>query len=162
VGRPVERAEKSARGDGRIGGAQGAAADAVGDQGAHAALVPVPFRDDETAQPRREGIDFEMCSRSLEPVDEAQDVRGREIVQAIGQRAPVAPRRGERGEQAVERSVLAEEEELVLAAEIVIQIAGREVGGDRDVAHARGGEPARAEHARRGPHDLDAAVVGAS
>ena len=87
-------------------------------------------------------------------------MRGRQIVQAIGQRPAVASRRGERGEQAVERSVLAEEEQLVLAAEVVIQVAGREIGGDRDVAHAGGGEPARAEHARRGAHDLDAAHVG--
>ena len=160
MGRPVERAEKSARGDGRIGGAQGAPTNAVGDQGADAALVPVAFRDDETAQPRREGVDLEMRGRSLEPVDEAQDVRGREIAQAIGQRTPIAARRGECGEQSVERSVLAEEEEFVFAAEVVIQVAGREVGGDGDVAHAGGGEPARAEHARRGPHDFDAAIVG--
>jgi hypothetical protein len=160
VCRPVERAEEGARGDGRIGSVQGAAADAVRHKGAHAALVPVAFRDDEAAQPRREGVDLEVRGGSFELVDEAQDVGGREIAQAIGQRPAVASRRGERVEQAVERSVLAEEEELVLAAEVVIQVAGREVGGDRDVAHAGGGEAARAEHARRGAHDLHTAEVG--
>ena len=160
MGRPVERAEKGARGDGRIGGAQGAAADAVGHQGADASLVPVAFRDDERAQSRREGVDLEVGRGSFELVDEAQDVGGREIAQAIGQRPAIASRRRQRGEEAVERSVLAEEEELVLAAEVVIEVAGREVGGDRDVAHAGGGEPARAEHARGGPHDLDPAHIG--
>ena len=57
----------------------------------------------------------------------------------------LAPRRGERGEQTVERAVLAEKQDLVLAAEVVVQVAGREVGGDRDVAHAGGGEAAVAE-----------------
>ena len=158
--RPVERAEKSARGDGRIGGAQGAAADAVGHQGADASLVPVAFGDDERAQPRRECVDLEVGRGSFELVDEAQDVCGRQIVQAIGQRPAVASRRGERGDQAVERSVLAEEEQLVLAAEVVVQVAGREIGGDRNVAHPGGGKPARAEHARRRAHDLDATHVG--
>jgi hypothetical protein len=101
-----------------------------------------------------------MRGGSFELVDEAQDVRDREIAQAIGQRPAIAPCRVEGGEQPVERSVLAEEQELVLAAEVVIQVAGREVGGDRDVAHAGGGEPARAEDARSGPHDLDPADIG--
>ncbi len=158
--RPVERAEKSARGDGRIGGAQGAAADAVGHQGADTALVPIAFRDDEPAQPGRQGIDLEVRSGSLELVDQAEDVSGCEIAQAIGQRAAIASRRGERGEQAVERSILAEEEQFVLAAEVVVQVAGREVRGDRDVAHPGGSEPARAEHTRRGAHDLHATHVG--
>jgi hypothetical protein len=160
VCRPVERAEKSARSDGRIGGAQGAAADTVGHQSADAALVAIAFRDDEPAQPRREGVHLEVRGGSLEPVDQAEDVRGREIAQAIGQRPAIASRRGERGEQAVERSILAEEQQFVLAAEVVVQVAGREVRGDRDVAHPGGSEPSRAEHARRGAHDLDAAHVG--
>jgi hypothetical protein len=160
VCRPVERAEKRARGDGRIGGAQGAAADAVGHQGADASLVPVAFRDDERAQSRREGVDLEVGRGSFELVDEAQDVRGRQIVQAIGEPPAVASRRGERSEQTVERPVLAEEEQLVLPTEVVVQVARREISGDRDVAHPGGGEPARAEHARRGAHDLDAAHVG--
>jgi hypothetical protein len=35
----------------------------------------------------------------------------------------------------------------------------RQVGGDRDVAHAGGGEAAGPKHPRRGAHDLDAAGV---
>jgi hypothetical protein len=161
VCRPVERAEKSARGDGRIGGTEGAAADPVGHQGADAALVAIALRDNQRTQSRREGVDLEVRGRPFEFVDEAQDMGGGEVVQAIGQRPAIAPRRGERGEQPVERSVLAEEQQLVLAAEVVVQVAGREVGGDRDVAHPGGREPARAEHARGGAHDLDAAPVGA-
>ena len=100
--RPVERAEKSARGDGRIGGAEGAAADAVGHQGADASLVPIAFRDDEPAQSRREGVHVEGRGRSVDRIDQTQDVRGREVVQAIGQRPHDWLRRGERGEQPVE------------------------------------------------------------
>ncbi len=67
----------------------------------------------------------------------------------------------QRREQAVQRPVLAEEEQLLLAAEVVIQVPRREVGGDGDVAHAGGGEAAGAEHAGGGAHDFDTAGLGA-
>ena len=55
----------------------------------------------------------------------------------------------ERGEQPVERPVLAEKEDFVLAAEVVVQVAGRQVRGGGDLAHARGGEATRAKDAGR-------------
>ena len=159
--RPVQRAEKGARGDRRIGGAQGAAADAVGHHGAHAALVAIPLGDDEAAERRRQGIDLEMRRGALDLVEQAEDVCGGEIAQAIGERPAGAPLRRQRGQQAIERPVLAEEEDFVLAAEVVIQVAGRQVRGHRDVAHAGGGEAARPEDARRRAHDLEPPAVGA-
>ena len=87
-------------------------------------------------------------------------MRDRHVAQPGAQRSAAGPRRGERLEQAIQRAVLTEEEDLVLAAEVVIQVAGREGGGVGDLPHARGGEAARAEDARRRPHDFDAPGVG--
>jgi hypothetical protein len=156
VGRPVQRAEEAARRDRRIGHAQNAGADAVRDELADAAFVAVPFVDDLRAEPRRERVDREVRGRSLDVVDEAEHMSRREIAQAIGQRPGVAPRRRQRCEQAIERSILAEEEDFVLPREVVIEVAVREVGGRRDLAHASGGKAARSEDARGGPKDLDA------
>ena len=121
---PVERAEKRTGRDGRVGRAQRAAPSAAGDERAHAALVPIPLGDDARAQARREGIDLEVRARPLDLVEEAEDVRDGHVVQPRAQRSAADPRRGERLEQAIQRAVLTEEEELVLAAEIVIQVAG--------------------------------------
>jgi len=121
---PVERAEKRTGRDGRVGRAQRAAPNAAGDERAHAALVPIPLGDDARAQARREGIDLEVRARPLDLVEEAEDVRDGHVAQPRAQWPAAGPRRGERLEQAIQRAVLTEEEELVLAAEIVIQVAG--------------------------------------
>ena len=138
-----------------------AAADAVADQRTDAPLVTIAFRDDGGAHPGRQRRHLEVRGRSLHVVDEAEDVGDGEVVEPLGERPPAAPRLRERVEQLVERAILAEEEELVLAAEVVIEVGGREVGGDGDVAHAGRGEAVRAEGARGGSQDLDAARVGA-
>jgi hypothetical protein len=158
---PVERAEKRARRDRGIGGAQLAPPDAVGHHCAHAALVAIALGDDWRAQPRRQRVDFEMGGRPFDFVEQAQHVRGRHLAQPIGERPrAIALRVGQRLEQAIERAALAEEQDLVLAAEIVIEIAGREVGRDRDLAHAGGGKAAGAEDAGGGAHDVDAPRIG--
>jgi hypothetical protein len=162
VGGPVQRAEERARRDGGVGGAQPAALDAVGDERPDAALVSIALGDNRRTQPRRQCVHFEVRRRSFDFVEEAEHVRDRHLVQAPGERAgAIAPRLGQRLEQAIERSVLAEEENLVLAAEIVVEIAGREIGGDGDLAHPGGGEAAGAEDAGGGAHDVDAPVIGA-
>jgi hypothetical protein len=159
---PVERAEKGARRHGRIGVPQLAALDAVGDDGAHAALVAIALGDNRHAQARWQGVDLEVRGRSFDFVQQASHVRRRHLVQPLGERAgAIAPHLGERLEQPIERSVLAKEEDLVLAAEVVIQVARRQVGGNCDLAHAGGGKTAGAEYARSGAHDLDPPVVGA-
>lgn len=159
--RPVQRAEQRACGDGGIRRPQLAAADAVGDEGAHPALVAIPFGDDALAQPGRQGIDLEMRRRSFHFVEQTQDVADRERPEPRGERIAVAAGGGERGEQPIERAVLAEEEQFVLAAEVVIEVAGRQVRGGRDVAHAGGGEAVRPEEARGGAEDRHAPGVGA-
>ena len=87
-------------------------------------------------------------------------MRGGDVAETARERPRVAARARERLQQAIERPVLAEVEELLFATEVVIEVAGREVGGDGDVAHAGRGEAARAEDARCRAHDRDAAGVG--
>ncbi len=125
------------------------------------ALVAIALAHDARAQAGRERVDFHVRRRSFDLVHEAPDVRHRHLAQARGERPRFAARGGQRVEQPIERAVLAEEEQLVLAAEVVIQVAGRQIGGDGDVAHAGRGEAAGAEHAGGGAHDLHAARIGA-
>ena len=63
--------------------------------------------------------------------------------------------------QAIDRAILAEEQQFVLAAEVVVKVAWRQIGGDRDVTHAGGGKTADAEDPRGGAHDRDPASLGA-
>jgi hypothetical protein len=161
VGRPVERAEKGAGGDGRFG----AAAARRRDESAHAALVAIALGDDPRAKRRRQGVDLEVSGGPFEAIDETEHVRDRELAEACREWTPIlrAGRAcgGEGVEQAVQRAVLAEEEQLFFAAEVVIQVARRQVGGDGDVAHAGGVEAAGAKHGGGGAHDVDAARLGA-
>src|SRR5260370_42464799 len=61
------------------------------------------------------------------------------------------------GKQAIEGVVLAEEEDFVFAAEIVVKVSGGEVGGGGDFAHSGIGEAAGAEFASGGAEDFEAA-----
>ena len=160
--RPVERAEKGAGRDRRVSRGERSPRDARGDERADAALVAVAFGDDHRAALRRQRIDLEVRRRALDLGDQAQRVTYGELAQSIRQwPACVALRGGQRREQAVQRSVLTEEEDLVLAAEVVIEVGRRQIGGDGDVAHAGGGEAAAAEDLRRGAQDVDAPRFGA-
>ena len=160
--RPVERAEKGARGDDGVAAPQLAAADAGGDERPHAALVAIALGDDERAQAGGQRVDLEVRRRSFDAVDQAQDVRHRQRVQPRTERAAARPRCAERQQQPVQRAILAEEQDLVLAAEVVVQVARRQVGGEGDLAHAGGGEAADPEDARRRAQDVQAAGVGAA
>jgi len=157
---PVQRPQEGACGDGGVGGVERPGAQAADDEGADAALVAVAFGDDARAQTRRQRVDFEMRGRALDLVDQAEHVRDRHLAQSRRQRAAIPARRGERTQQPVGGLILAEEEELVLAAEVVIQVGRGKVGRDRDMAHAGGGEAARPEDPRRRAHDVHAPGMG--
>ena len=157
---PVQRPQEGACGDGGVGGVERPGAQAADDEGADAALVAVAFGDDARAQTRRQRVDFEMRGRALDLVDQAEHVRDRHLAQSRRQRAAIPARRGERTQQPVGGLILAEEEELVLAAEVVIQVARGKVRRDRDMAHAGGGEAARPEDPRRRAHDVHAPGMG--
>ncbi len=162
LGGPVQRTEKGAGRDHRVGGAQDAGADAVGNQRSHAALVAIALGHDPRSQTPRQRVDLEMCGAALDLVQQAAHVRRRQSFEPLGQRRVRPPRLGQRRLEAVERAVLAEEEELVLAAEVVIQVSRRQVGGQGDVAHPGAGEAAGAKHAGGRPQNLDAAGIGAA
>ena len=83
-----------------------------------------------------------------------------QLSQPRGERSIGAPSVGERSEQIVERAVLAEEQQLVLATEVVVEVARRKVGGVGDVPHTGDGEAARAKNTGGGLENLDAAGVG--
>jgi hypothetical protein len=160
VRRPVDRTEERAGCDARVRRAELTAAHAAGDERPHAALVAIALGDDGGAEAAGQSVELEVRRRPLELLDQTEHVGGGELAQPRRQRTAQPPRRSERGVQAVQRLVLTEVEELVLAAEVVIEVAGREVGGDGDVAHARRGEAALAEDARGGFQDLHAPGVG--
>jgi len=102
--------------------------DAVGHQRADAALIAIALRDDARAKTGREPVDLEVRRRSLHLVEQAQHVSGGEIAEPCRQRRPLAPRPRQRIQHALERLILAEEQQFVLAAEVVIEIRRREVG----------------------------------
>ena len=157
MGGPVESAEKGARRHRGLG----AAAALPGDQRPNTALVAIALGDDPLAEAWREGIDFEMRSGAFDFVDQAEDVGDRQVSDAGGEGSSIFPGESQRREQAIQRLVLAEKEQLLLAAEIVVQVPVRQVGGDGDLAHAGGGEAAGPKHARGGAHDLHTAGVRA-
>jgi hypothetical protein len=159
--RPVERAEEGARGDDGVAASQFAAAHAGGDERPDAALVAIALGDDERAQAGGQRVDLEVRRRSFDAVDQAQDVRHGQRVQPRPEGGAAGPRRAQREQQPVQRAILAEEQDLVLAAEVVVQVARGQVGGEGDLAHAGGGEAADPEDARRGAQDVQAAGVGA-
>ena len=160
--RTVQRAEKRACGDGRIGRAQFAPPHAGRDERPDAPLVAIALGDDERAEAGGKRVDLEVRRRSLDTVDEARDVRGGEAAQPRGERAWIRAGLRERGEQPLERAVLTEEEELVLAAKVVIQVGGGQICGHGDVAHAGGREAAVAEDAGGRAQNRQAARVGAA
>ena len=159
---PVERAEIRARGHVRIRGGEDALADAVGDERADAALVPVALGDDERPEATGEGIHLEVRGRALDVVQQAEDVRLRKLPQAVDERTGSSPGLRQRFREPPQRPVLAEVQELVLSAEVVIEISRRQIRGIGDVAHPRGREAAGAEHAGGGLQDPEAPFVGPS
>ena len=71
-------------------------------------------------------------------------------------------RRCDGREHAIERAVLAVEQQVVLAVEVVVEVRGRQVRGVRDVAHAGVGEAALAKQAGRGAQDRVPLAVAAA
>ncbi len=158
---PVQRAEERAGGDGRVRGPEHGVANPGGDERANAAFVAIALGDDPRAKARRQGVHFEVGRRALDVVEENADVRAGDAAQPRREGAGVAPGGRERVQKPIERAILTEEQEFVLAAEVMIEIARRQVGRDGDVAHAGCGEATGAEHASRGADDRDAPGVRA-
>ena len=97
---------------------------ARGEERAHAALIAIALGHDRVPQRGWKRVHFEMRRRPFELVDETPHVRQGERPQPPGERPAGAPRLGKRREQPIERAILAEEQNLVLAAEVVVQVCG--------------------------------------
>ena len=158
-GGPVQGAEERAGRDGGIDGAKQASPHAVLDECADAALVRIALDHNRRPQALRQGMNLDMRRRSFDLIDQAEDVGDGKVVKPRRERA--APFSGaiERGEQTIERAPLAEEEQLVLAFEVVIQVPGRQVGRRRDLAHPGRGETHRPERPRCRPENLHPAPI---
>ena len=83
-----------------------------------------------------------------------------EAAQLLGRAAPGGLDALEHAEQDVERVVVAEEEDLLLALEVVVQASLRHVQGLRDLTHAGAVVAAAAEGGGGALEDLDAALAG--
>jgi hypothetical protein len=159
---PVECAEKRARADLRIGRAKRTRPDPFVHERPDAPLVPVPLRDNPRTQPSRQGVNFEMGCRPFDLVDETPYVGFRQSAESGGEWTVRALRGHQRGQQALQRAVLTEVEQLVLALKVVIQVAGREIRGDGNLAHAGCSEPPFPEEPGRRPKNLDPPCIGAA
>jgi hypothetical protein len=157
---PVERAQKRSGRDRRVGRCELAASDAGRDQRADGALVAVASGDDRRAPTGGQGVELEVRRRTPHFLDQAAHVIGGQAAQPRSERSvALAGGRGVR-KQAIERPVLTEVENLVLAAEVVIEVGGGEIRGHGDLAHAGGGKAHLLKHSRRGGEDCGAAGLG--
>jgi hypothetical protein len=158
---PVEGTQKGARSDCRVAAAELAPPHSLSDERTDSALVPIAFGDDERTEFWRQRVDLEVCRRTLYFVDEAEDMGNGETPKPAGER-PLARRSiVECGEQAIERAVLTEVQQLLFAAEVVVQVGRGEIGRDGDLAHAGGGKTALAKRLCRRAQDFEAPVIGA-
>ena len=160
-GGPVQRAEERAGRNGGFDGTKHPSPNAVLDECANAALVPVALDHDRRPQALRQSVNFDVRRRSVDFVDEAENVGDGEVAKSGRQRPARPPSAIERGEQTIERAALAEEEQLVLALEIVIQVSRRKVRRHGNLAHSGRRETHRPERPRRRPENLNPAAIGA-
>jgi hypothetical protein len=148
--RPVQRAEHRPRDDGGIHLHELAGTDSVGDDLANRLLVAIAFLDDLRAQRRRQRFRLQMRGGTLDLVQQRLEVCGEDGAQPLACRFRRAAGRDCRLNHPVERAILAVEEQLILAIEVVIQVCGRDIRCFRDISHARIREPALAKELRGG------------
>ena len=162
LGGPIERTEKGARGDSGVCRCQFAPPDAGGDERPDLALVSIALGHDQRAQPRRERIHLEVRGGPFHLIENAEHMGDGQGSEPPGQRGAARAREFRSRQQAIQRPILAEEEDLVLPGEVVVEVSRRQIGGDRDLAHPRGGESPRPEDVCGSAEDLDTPEVGAA
>src|SRR5262249_50755659 len=154
---PVDGAKHRARDERGIGRSKLAAPHARDYQCPHRALVSIALADDRSAQRLRQRLDFEVSGRALQVVEHAVHVGPDDGAQALRERSGRTGRVLCRGEQALERALLAELQDLVFPGEVVIEIAGQQARFLGNLADARARNAESAEHAAGGTQDLEAA-----
>ena len=137
-------------------------ANALRHQPAQRPLVPVPLADDADAKGRGEPLDLEVSGRALHLVEHGEHMRDQNSAQPLTGVGHRPAGLGDALEHAIQRPVLAVEQDLVLALEVVVEVGGRQVGRHRDVAHAGAREAALAEDRRGRAQDGVAARIEAA
>ena len=95
-----------------------------------------------------------MGGAPFDLVEHRLRVRAQHVPEPPGEPvAAAAPGSRQSAQHEIERAILAEVEDLVLAGEVVVEVGRGQVGRFRDVAHPALGEPAVAEDTRRGAED---------
>ena len=105
----------------------------------------------------RNGVGQKVRGGAFDFVEDAMQVKGDYGTEFFGCGRFCTSGLVEISDQAIESAVLAEEEDFVFAAKIVVEISGGEVGSSGDFAHARFGKAARAEFAAGGAEDFKSA-----
>src|SRR4030088_1325187 len=82
-----------------------------------------------TIRPRRRGgrAATSRCAADPSTSSTRHSTCATAAARADGERPRLAARRSQRVEEAIERAILAEEQQLVLPAEVVIEVAGRQI-----------------------------------
>lgn len=119
---PVQGAQECTRGDCRVRAGELAALDAARHQRADGAFVAVAFEDDAYSEVLGKGINLEVRRRSLDLFDDAADVSRCQRVKTRRQGTAIRASLDRGHQKAIERPVLAEEQNFVLAGEIVIEV----------------------------------------
>src|SRR6185312_583521 len=156
---PVERAEQRECLQLRLAGAHHALPLAGGDEVAHAALVLVALLHDLLEQRLRQIVEIEVQRRATRHHD--VQVALDERAEPLGGVGPILGRL-EHLEQLIERPILAGVDQLLLVAEVVVEVARRQPGCAGDVAHAGAAQPVIAHGDQRALEDLATARVGAA
>src|SRR5262245_39476303 len=101
-----------------------------------------------------------MRGRAAPLIEQTEHVRAQHAVQPREHRSAGARRPPGLVFHPVQPAVLAEVEDLRLAAEVVIEVCGGELRLGRDLAHAGARVPAPAKRPRSSPQDLETPVLG--
>src|SRR5262245_46635862 len=161
MSRPIERAEKCAGCDLAIGFRELTAADPGFDEGANALLVEIALGQDRVSKLWRQRCGLEMRRRSLDFVEQTEHMGGSERAKPFGNGCRRLGARAVGGrDEPIERAALAKEEDLVLACKVAIEISGRQVRLNGDVAHAGRGEAPKPEDGGCGAQNFEPAVIG--
>src|ERR1700740_1163313 len=105
----------------------------------------------------RNRVGQEVRGGAFDFVEDAMQVKGDDGAEFFACGGLGASSLFEISDQAIESAVLAEKEDFIFAAEIVVKVSRGEISGGRDFAHARLGKAAGAKFAAGGAKDFESA-----
>ena len=122
------------------------AAHSAGHQRPHTVFVSIAFLHDGRAHGSRERVHLDVRGCSFDFADDTQHMRGRQVAQPRADRPSGLARNRQCSAQPVQRSILTEVQNLILALEIVVQVSRRKVRSKGDLAHPGRRVSAPAKH----------------